>query len=91
MSKNIKLENGSAISDLTFDKSFNGKFDCFQGYYNGKFFGGNNESGNFKIGNYKDFGWNQIVVYVIENEVSKAFYSLNNKKPRQRKIKAVEV
>lgn len=83
--KNIKLGNGSIISGLTFEKSFNGKFDCFYGYYNDKFFGGSNEDGNFKIGNYKDFGWNKILIYTIENEVAKAFYSLNNKKPRQRK------
>ncbi len=75
---NIKLENGSIINNLTFEESFNGKFVCYTGHYNDLFFIGSNETGTFEIMNYKDFGWNQLVISKLKNIIENEYNKLRN-------------
>lgn len=65
------------IKDLVFDKSYDGKFDCFTGRYDNQFMCGSNESGKFRIGNYENF--NQISIIEIQCKIEERFLKLNNK------------
>lgn len=61
------------ITDLKFDKSYNKEWDCFTAYLEGQFITGSNETGTFKIMNYKNVHWTQRddAESYIENEFKK--------------------
>lgn len=68
------------IRDLKFEKSFDGTFDTFfmrLGTKREVFAVGSNESGTFKIGNYKDFR-NEFELIKLEQFLAEQF-RINNK------------
>lgn len=60
------------FTEIKFEKSYCGTFTAFSGRYYGKFFVGNNdnESGKFKVGNYKDFKYD---LHTIENHINEVY------------------